>query len=55
MTDETRDDDATTGGDAGAVTEAPEPPRRRRRKWPWILLAVILFVPVLIADRKSVV
>ncbi len=59
MTDETRDDagvaDTTTGGDAGAVTDAPEPPRRRRRKWPWILLAVILFVPVLIATAWTAI
>jgi hypothetical protein len=48
MTDETRDDDATPGGDAGAVTDAPEQPRRRRRKWPWIVVGLFLFVPALL-------
>jgi hypothetical protein len=48
MTDETGDDDATTGGDASAIADAPEPPRRRRRKWPWVLLGVVVFVPALI-------
>jgi hypothetical protein len=48
MTDETRDDDTTTGGDTGEIADAPEPPRRRRRKWPWILVGMFLVVPVLI-------
>jgi hypothetical protein len=48
MTDETRDDDATAGDDAGAITEAPEQPRRRRRKWPWIVLGLFLLVPALL-------
>jgi hypothetical protein len=48
MTDETRDDDTTTGGDSGEIADAPGPPRRRRRKWPWILLAIVVVVPALI-------
>jgi hypothetical protein len=48
MTDKTRDDDATTGGDAGVIADSPERPRRRRRKWPWILLTIVVFVPALI-------
>ena len=48
MTDETRDDDATTGGDAGVMADAPEQPRRRRRKWPWIVIVLFLLVPALL-------
>ena len=54
MTDETRDraglDDATNAGDATMAPDAATErgPRRKRRKWPWILLALLIFFPVLV-------
>ncbi len=53
MTDETRKDAGVddTSERADVVmppAAAAEPPRRRRRKWPWILLGLIIFVPVLV-------
>jgi hypothetical protein len=58
MADETRDDgikDATVGGDAGVIADAPEPPRRRRRKWPWILLGMLVVVPALIVTAWTAI